>query len=170
MTSPKLNLKKSETFFEKTQSSFFEANQLSARIETSGKANVDIRNELEGLKDLMLKNLANNISLANLQDSKFGLDGSKGFDHMGDINRNLPVIDDQMEFDKIDETIELKNMSANMDTADYSLLQKMGENDQNTANLNYGTRSGGVTDRKYEGSLTPKKDKTIKITGNPQKS
>ena len=117
----------------------------------------------------MLKNLANNMSLANLQDSKFGLDGSKGFDHFGDMNRNLPVINDQIEFDKIDETIELKNMSANMDTADYSLLQKMGDNDQNTTNLNYGTKSGGVTDRKYEGSFTPKKDQNHQIIGNTQK-
>ena len=88
-----------------------------------------MRNELEGLKDLMLKNLANNMSLANLQDSKFGLDGLKGFDNFEDMNRNLQAINDQMAFDKIDETIEMKNTSANIDAAEYSLLQKMGDND-----------------------------------------
>ena len=53
-----------------------------------------MRNELEGLKDLMLKNLANNMSLANLQDSKFGLDGLKGFDNFEDMNKNLQTIND----------------------------------------------------------------------------
>ena len=34
-----------------------------------------------------------------------------------------------MAFDKIDETIEMKNTSANIDAVEYSLLQKMGDND-----------------------------------------
>ena len=70
-----------------------------------------------------------------------------------------------MAFDNIDETIEVKNNSVNIDAAEYSLLQKMGENDKREVTNAPEIQSmwspmmeiGMMQDSKYEGSFTPKK-------------
>jgi len=100
------------------------SNRIPNKFESSKSAEnqTNLQRHLENLKDVMLDNLATNMSLANVQYQHLGLEKIKNTPG-SDQNKKEEAIYSLMAIDKINETIELKkNMSANFDQDDLSLL------------------------------------------------
>ena len=168
MSSPKNNLKNSRNMLPQHQPLLANennnkqdaANRIPNKFESSKSAEnqTNLQRQLDNLKDVMLDNLATNMSLANVQYQHLGLEKIKNAPG-SDQNKKEEAIYSLMAIDKINETIELKkNMSTNFDQEDLSLLLQMNEGQDGIQSIKFGTlKDLKVEDQLTKGELLQKK-------------